>query len=105
PMRSPIRIHQDGPWSISVAESPYDSRKGGKSYSIYIKTPTHNLTLTRTASEIVDLDRKLRDPSHNPYPDAVLPTLPFDPASVVALTKKRKSAFLNTLSRLASPSS
>ncbi|KAJ3506541.1 hypothetical protein NMY22_g17214 [Coprinellus aureogranulatus] len=45
---------EDGLWAISVAETPYDAR----AYSLYIKTPTHNLTLTRTAMEIVELDRK-----------------------------------------------
>ncbi|KAH6911129.1 AGC/AGC-unique protein kinase [Coprinopsis sp. MPI-PUGE-AT-0042] len=92
--RQPVRMDgQDGPWAVSVAESPHDSR----SYSLYIKTPTHNLTLTRTAVEIVELDRKLRD-SH---PSSKIPAVPIDPSSV----PKRKSNFLNTLSRLASPTS
>ncbi|OSX66814.1 hypothetical protein POSPLADRAFT_1175504 [Postia placenta MAD-698-R-SB12] len=92
--RVPIRVdNQDGPWTISVAENdPY-------SYSIYIKTPTHNITLTRTALEIVELHGKLRD-SHPGYK---MFTLPLDPAAIPA-PPKRKSAFLNTLSRLASPS-
>ncbi|KAJ3774106.1 hypothetical protein FB446DRAFT_730135 [Lentinula raphanica] len=95
--RGPVRIDQDGPWSVSVAESPHDSR----SYSIYIKTPTHNLTLTRTVIEIVELDHKLHDLIG---PSSKLPALPLDPASIPAVPK-RKSAFLNTLSRLASPTS
>ncbi|KAJ6489628.1 hypothetical protein C8R47DRAFT_1177224 [Mycena vitilis] len=93
--RPPVRMNaQDGPWSVSVAETPGDDR----SYSLYIKTPTHNLTLTRTAVELVDLDRKLREA----YPSATLPDLPID-ASGPAAKKKTKSTFLNTLSRLASP--
>ncbi|KAJ7201395.1 kinase-like protein [Mycena pura] len=93
--RPPVRINaQDGPWSVSVAESPGDAR----SYSLYIKTPTHNLTLTRTAQELVDLDRKLRE-SH---PATTLPDLSIDAS---APKRKTKSAFLNTLSRLASPTS
>ncbi|KAE9393751.1 hypothetical protein BT96DRAFT_799177, partial [Gymnopus androsaceus JB14] len=100
--RGPVRIDQDGPWSVSVAESPHDSR----SYSLYIKSksnhsPTHNLTLTRTAMEIIELDHKLHD---SILSTSKLPTLPLDPASVPAVPK-RKSAFLNTLSRLASPTS
>ncbi|KAI0082131.1 hypothetical protein K474DRAFT_1586259 [Panus rudis PR-1116 ss-1] len=97
PRRMPFRLDgQDGPWTISVAETPHDA----SSYSIYIKTPTHNLTLTRSAQEIVDMHGKLRD-SH---PGAKIPILPIDTSSLPA-PPKRKSAFLNTLSRLASPSS
>ncbi|EIN14271.1 hypothetical protein PUNSTDRAFT_80494 [Punctularia strigosozonata HHB-11173 SS5] len=93
--RAPLRMDaQDGPWSVSVADNPYD--KG--SYNIYIKTPTHNLTLTRSASEIVELHHKLVDAN----PASALPALPLDLSSV-ALPPKRKSTFLNTLSRLASP--
>ncbi|KAJ6604978.1 hypothetical protein B0H10DRAFT_2077512 [Mycena sp. CBHHK59/15] len=92
--RPPVRMNaQDGPWSVSVAETPDDAR----SYSLYIKTPTHNLTLTRTAVELVDLDRKLRES----YPSATLPVLPIDTSSPPK--RKTKSTFLNTLSRLASP--
>ncbi|KIK71670.1 hypothetical protein GYMLUDRAFT_66785 [Collybiopsis luxurians FD-317 M1] len=95
--RGLVRIDQDGPWSVSVAESPHDAR----SYSLYIKTPTHNLTLTRTAMEIIELDHKLHD---SILSTSKLPPLPLDPSSVPA-APKRKSAFLNTLSRLASPTS
>lgn len=36
--RPPVRIDaQEGPWSISVAETPHDAR----SYSIYIKSESH----------------------------------------------------------------
>ncbi|KAK7063688.1 hypothetical protein R3P38DRAFT_2674852 [Favolaschia claudopus] len=92
--RPPVRMNaQDGPWSVSVAETPHDAR----SYSLYIKTPTHNLTLTRTAQELVDLDRKLKET----YPSAALPDLPIDPSGPTK--RKTKSTFLNTLSRLASP--
>ena len=48
--------------------------------------------------EIVELDRKLRD-SH---PGTKIPDAPIDPASILP-PPKRKSNFLNTLSRLASP--
>ncbi|CAA7264912.1 unnamed protein product [Cyclocybe aegerita] len=95
--RAPVRMDtQDGPWSVSVAETPDDAR----SYSLYVKTPTHNLTLTRTAMELVDLDAKLRQ-SH---PGVKIPALPIHPDSLPA-PPKRKSTFLNTLSRLASPTS
>ncbi|KAI0789507.1 hypothetical protein C8Q75DRAFT_807136 [Abortiporus biennis] len=96
--RMPFRVDgQDGPWAISVAESPHDST----SYSVYVKNPTHNLTLTRTALEIVEMHSKLRDSS----PSAKLPTLPIDASALPSPPPKRKSAFLNTLTRLASPSS
>ena len=37
--RPPVRIDaQEGPWSISVAETPHDAR----SYSIYIKSESHS---------------------------------------------------------------
>ncbi|KAF9055771.1 hypothetical protein BJ165DRAFT_1398570 [Panaeolus papilionaceus] len=62
--------------------------------------PTHNLTLTRTAMEIVELDQKLRSSN----PNLKLPSLPIDPASL-PIPPKKKSTFLNTLSRLASPTS
>ncbi|KAJ7200228.1 hypothetical protein B0H12DRAFT_1164673 [Mycena haematopus] len=90
--RPPVRMNpQDGPWSVSVAED--DAR----SYSLYIKTPTHNLTLTRTAQEIVELDHKLKES----YPTVALPDLPIDASK--SAKRKNKSTFLNTLSRLASP--
>lgn len=39
--RPPVRIDaQEGPWSISVAETPHDAR----SYSIYIKSESHSST-------------------------------------------------------------
>ncbi|EPQ60213.1 kinase-like protein [Gloeophyllum trabeum ATCC 11539] len=96
PFRRGIRVHhQDGPWTISVAENPHDPR----SYSLYVKTPTHNLTLMRTATEIVELHHKLRESN----PNTRIPSLPID-VSLLSPPAKRKSAFLNTLSRLASPS-
>ncbi|OSD01215.1 hypothetical protein PYCCODRAFT_1445901 [Trametes coccinea BRFM310] len=98
PVISARRLHrvEEGPWTISVAETPHDPT----SYSLYIKTPTHNLTLTRSAQEIVDLHAKLRDN----HPGLKMPTPPIDASSLPA-PPKRKSAFLNTLSRFASPSS
>ncbi|TFK42128.1 hypothetical protein BDQ12DRAFT_677671 [Crucibulum laeve] len=96
--RPPVRMdNNDGPWSVSVAETPNDAR----SYSLYIKTPTHNLTLTRTAMEIVDLDLRLREA----HAGVKIPTLPINVDSLPTPPPKRKSTFLNTLSRLASPTS
>lgn len=58
--------------------------------------PTHNLTLTRTAREIIELDAKLRDAhDHVPPFPSVMGTAATAPA-------KNKSSFLTTLSRLAS---
>lgn len=85
---------QDGAWIVSVAQSPHDTQ----SYSLYIKTPTHNLTLTRTTMEIVDLHSKLVEA----YPHTPIPSFPID--SGATPPPKRRSTFLNTLSRLASPS-
>jgi serum/glucocorticoid-regulated kinase 2 len=62
--------------------------------------PTHNLTLTRTATEVVELHAKLEDSDGA----SKLPKLPIDIASLPQQPTKRKSTFLNTLSRLASPS-
>ncbi|KAG1879535.1 hypothetical protein C8R48DRAFT_745056 [Suillus tomentosus] len=91
--RPPVRIDaQEGPWSVSVAETPHDVH----SYSIYIKTSTHNLTLTRTATEVVELHSKLADS----VPGTRLPKLPID----LAAQPIKRNIFLNTLSRLASPS-
>lgn len=91
--RPPVRIDaQEGPWSVSVAETPNDAH----SYSIYIKTSTHNLTLTRTATEVVELHFKLADS----VPGTRLPKLPIDSAAQPI----KRNIFLNTLSRLASPS-
>jgi len=63
--------------------------------------PTHNLTLTRTATELVELDLKLRH-SHRDA-SIKIPTLPINPDTLPTPPPKRKSTFLNTLSRLASP--
>jgi serum/glucocorticoid-regulated kinase 2 len=62
--------------------------------------PTHNLTLSRTAREVVELDHKL----HDAYPNVLRPALPID-SSALPQPVKRKSVILNTLSRLASPAS
>ena len=63
--------------------------------------PTHNLTLTRTALELVELDHKLRQT----YTNLKVPQLPVSPDTLPLPPPKRKSTFLNTLSRLASPTS
>ncbi|KAG0694053.1 hypothetical protein DFH29DRAFT_1006692 [Suillus ampliporus] len=55
---------------------------------------THNLTLTRTATEIVELHVKIADS----VPGTKLPKLPIDVQPI------KRNIFLNTLSRLASPS-
>ncbi|KAG2341992.1 kinase-like protein [Suillus weaverae] len=57
---------------------------------------THNLTLTRTATEVVELHVKLADS----VPGTRLPKLPIDSAAQPI----KRNIFLNTLSRLASPS-
>ncbi|KAL5640192.1 hypothetical protein ACGC1H_007461 [Rhizoctonia solani] len=89
---------EDGPWSISVADAPSSNKK---KYTIYIQTPTQNLTLTRAAQEMTDLHAKLR----SNHPNTALPPLPGFPASgsETVDNAKRRSSFLNTLSRLANP--
>ncbi|CAE6526501.1 unnamed protein product [Rhizoctonia solani] len=88
----------DGPWSISVADAPSNNNK--KKYTIYIQTPTQHLTLMRAAQEITDLHAKLR----SNHPSTALPPLPGFPTSGTdAGDAKRRSSFLNTLSRLANP--
>ena len=90
-----------------------------------MSAPTHHLTLTRSAQEIIDLHRKLT----SAHPDLSLPHIPLallqSQAQAQTQTqdengengffgvgasrgggateKKRKSSFLHTLSRLASP--
>ena len=68
--------------------------------SLPFPAPTHNLTLSRTARELVELDHKL----HDVHPSVFRPALPIDPSALPQPTK-RKSVILNTLSRLASPAS
>lgn len=97
PRRTVVRMDHDSPWIVSVAETPHDVQ----SYSLYIKTPTHNLTLTRTAKEIIELDRRLSE-AHS---EVSIPALPVELKFGPSPPPKRKSNFLNTLSRLASPSS
>ncbi|KAH9483311.1 hypothetical protein JR316_0003487 [Psilocybe cubensis] len=73
--------------------------------TLHTPAPTHNLTLIRTAAELIELDVKLR----STHPGLKIPSLPIDPAGLPLAQqkkgkeKKRKSTFLNTLSRLASP--
>ncbi|KAG6380673.1 hypothetical protein JVT61DRAFT_5045 [Boletus reticuloceps] len=146
--RPPFRIDaQEGPWSISVAETPHEAR----SYSIYIKSESHPsthpspihalhlhvrsivfLSRVHVASESIGAlcMRPLDVPGClDMHPRIILPlraqpqrwsscmpnskTLMPHPksqscrltvASLPQQPAKRKSTFLNTLSRLASPS-
>ena len=67
--------------------------------------PTHHLTLTRTAQEVIDLHRKIT----TAHPDLALPDVPLhiiDENSESLLTdKKRKSSFLASLTGSSSSSS
>ena len=90
-------------WSFVIRLSFPLARRFMSCYSIAntavpCAAPTHNLTLTRTATEVVELHGKLEDSDGA----SKLPKLPIDIASLPPA--KRKSTFLNTLSRLASPS-
>ncbi|KAG8995364.1 hypothetical protein FRB94_009198 [Tulasnella sp. JGI-2019a] len=85
-----------GPWIVSVAETPTEP----KSYNIYVKTPTHNLTLTRSPKEVIELHSKLRDA----FPNATLPPFPLSKDTLVPGSPggngKRRSSFLHTLTNL-----
>ncbi|KAN0065229.1 hypothetical protein ACQY0O_001726 [Thecaphora frezii] len=93
----------DGPWSISVAEAK-DKRDGRKrkqqqtAYTLYITTPTHNITLTRSVTEIVDLDQRIRE---NQSLSTSLPILPPLPSTALQMSGRR---ILKTISRTLSPS-
>ena len=92
----------DGPWSISVAEAK-DKREGRKrkqvlaTYTLYVTTPTHNLTLIRSANHITDMDNKIRESITN----TSLPFLPALPTSSAPQLSGRK--FFQTISRTLSP--
>ncbi|CAG7853914.1 Serine/threonine-protein kinase LATS1; AltName: Full=Large tumor suppressor homolog 1; AltName: Full=WARTS protein kinase [Serendipita indica DSM 11827] len=87
----PVRLDpEDGLWSVSVAHV------SARFYNIYVKTPTHHLTLTRSSHEISELDSKIQDQVPS---GTALPTCPLEAEP----PQKRKSSFLTTLSRLASP--
>ncbi len=49
-----------GAGTAAASASTASQSEGGTTYTLYVSTPTHNLTLTRTAAQIVQLDRKLR---------------------------------------------
>ncbi|KAG8852676.1 hypothetical protein FRB96_008532 [Tulasnella sp. 330] len=95
-----VAAREEGPWSVSVAETPTEP----KSYNIYVKTPTHNLTLTRSPREIMELHSKLRDA----FPTAALPPFPLSKETLAASpggNGKRRSSFLHTLTNLAKSNS
>ncbi|EPQ26835.1 uncharacterized protein PFL1_05470 [Pseudozyma flocculosa PF-1] len=100
---SAARSASDGPWSISVAEVP-DKREGRKrkhqqtAYTLYITTPTHNITLTRSGAEIVELDQRIRE---NQSVSTSLPSLPSLPSAAPQTSGRR---ILKTISRTLSPS-
>ncbi|KAG8895067.1 hypothetical protein FRB99_000773, partial [Tulasnella sp. 403] len=123
PMRSNSKPNfrltsQWGPWTISVAETPHDPQV----YNIYIKSqfpppsiprplltvfasffrssrhaaPTHNITLTRSQNEVIEMHTKLRDS----FPTATLPPFPLATNVTASPSNKRRSSFLHTLTRL-----
>lgn len=56
--RQPVHVDQDGPWSISVAETPHNAQ----TYSLYIKSELHSL-LVHVYSQ--SCDSQLRSPCPN----------------------------------------
>jgi serine/threonine protein kinase len=101
---------EDGPWSVSVAALPPTEKRdllrkksrqaGVQQYTLYVTTPTHNLTLTRSAVELLELDNRLREGRHDPSNS--LPTLPNLPQPSSATITSR-SKLLQTISRTLSP--
>ncbi|KAI0297577.1 hypothetical protein B0F90DRAFT_1811056 [Multifurca ochricompacta] len=77
--RQVLRVDaQDGPWTVSVAENHHHP----SSYTF----STHNLTLSRTAREIVELDHKL----HDAYQSVLRPPLPIDASALPQPMKRNK---------------
>ncbi|CAO1621205.1 unnamed protein product [Jaminaea pallidilutea] len=114
---------EQGHWSVSVAEARDDDQQSQQqqqqqqrqartskkttrrrpvpaspqTYVLYVKTPTHNLTLQRTVDEIVELDQRLRQDPASAKAMPILPSL----APVQAQTGSRR--ILATISRTLSP--
>lgn len=102
---------EDGPWSVSVAETPQVThsekrdllRKKAKPsahlYTLYITTPTHNLTLIRSSADLIELDQRIRENQSSSA--SGIPALPFLPVTQAAPTGRK---LLQTISRTLSPS-
>lgn len=102
---------EDGPWSVSVAETTQGApsekrdllRKKAKInahlYTLYVTTPTHNLTLIRSSTDLVELDQRIRE--GQPSSASGIPTLPSLPVTQAPQTGRK---FLQTISRTLSPS-
>lgn len=73
-----------------------------QAFTLYITTPTHNLTLQRTAGDFIELDQKVKETQAAPAA-AALPNLPHlgVAPSVAATTGGRR--ILQTISRTLSP--
>ncbi|KAI0282696.1 kinase-like domain-containing protein [Russula brevipes] len=88
---------QDGQWRVRVSEDP----RHPSSYILYIKTPTRNLTLRRSAREIAELDRKL----HGVYLSVPLPAISVVSSTPLQSNTGPKRAPHHTSPRLSSPAS
>lgn len=78
------------------------SSSSGTAYTLYCTTPTHNLTLSRSANEIIELDQKLREGQSSAN---VLPKLPKLITSIPATTSPSTGGrrLFQTISRTLSP--
>ncbi|BGP46733.1 hypothetical protein JCM10450v2_002581 [Rhodotorula kratochvilovae] len=88
-------------WSVTVAEGPKArsrSRKPDPTLTVYVSTPTSNLTLSRKLSELVDLEARL----HAQFPDR-LPPRKVAAAAPSPTTSKKRSNVLASLTRTLSP--
>ncbi|PWN23392.1 hypothetical protein BCV69DRAFT_276084 [Microstroma glucosiphilum] len=119
PIRTKISLAAgEGPWSVSVAEAGEERkpRKKGKpkaatpmqSYTLYITTPTHNLTLQRSVEDIMELDMKLRQAGNVSLPklpklllSSNVPSIPASPSPSHGGSRR----LLQTISRTLSPGS
>lgn len=52
-----IGVAKDGAWSISICEG---TKLGARKVTVYVTTPTSNLTLLRTPSELLELHSRVR---------------------------------------------
>ncbi|GAA5863793.1 hypothetical protein JCM3774_001160 [Rhodotorula dairenensis] len=91
-----IGLAKDGAWSITISRvTKLRARKADAQVTVYVTTPTANLTLLRTPSEILELHSRLVEAFPDPTSDA-------QPASQ-RLSPKKKRSVLASLTRTLSP--
>ena len=104
--------------SSSSAANKTQEKDAEPAYTLYVSTPTHNLTLTRTTAQIVALDEKLRENHPAAVNSKTLPALPPLQSAAASAAASRSSVaspaaqqqtssrkLLQTISRTLSPAS